>query len=262
MMAGSTQAAALLLDAGNTQLKYGVWAGGALNQHGLLAYDAHLVTALQALVAQHGVQHVAYCSVLTDTHPLAHFLHQAATYLQVHAFDAFSLAPIRNQYETPHTLGPDRFVAAAGARGLTPHGPLLVIDAGTAITYDYVDETNAYAGGGIAPGLHIRYQALHHFTAKLPLLNLTTDDVPLVGTSTEGSLRSGVQLGTVAEVQAMMDRYIAYNQERTKQKLTVYLTGGDCLFFEKRLKNVNFAIPNLVLHGIGQLLILKLQPRA
>jgi type III pantothenate kinase len=256
--ASNNSARALVLDAGNTQLKFGVWQAGALARHGLLPYDAHLPAALDELMAAHAITHVAYCSVLTEAHPLAQYLRQAGTRLQVHVFNAFSAAPVANQYQTPHTLGPDRFAAVAGARGFTPTGALLVLDAGTALTYDFVNHHNQYLGGGIAPGLRMRYQALHHYTAKLPLLEPLDADVPLVGSSTESSLRSGVQNGMAAEMQGIIDRYVALNGQATEQKLTIYLTGGDTLFFEKRLKNVNFANPNLVLYGIGQLLNIKL----
>jgi len=157
--------------------------------------------------------------------------------------------PIENLYATPHTLGTDRLVAIIGAQRIVAEGAILVIDAGTAITYDFANESSQYLGGGIAPGISMRFRALHEFTARLPLLEV--EDVhPLIGDSTESSILSGVLNGAVAELQGIIERY------RSKQngKISVLLTGGDAPFFEKRLKNINFASSNLIHFGIYRIL--------
>ncbi len=155
--------------------------------------------------------------------------------------------PINNLYATPHTLGTDRIVAVIAACSYCPGMPVLVIDAGTAITFDFADAGGNYLGGGISPGVRMRFRALDEFTARLPLVE-PVKDPPLVGDSTEASMRSGVVNGALAELQGIIDRYRAtYGTE-----LQVFLTGGDQYLFENQLKNVNFAASNLVLEGIKQ----------
>jgi type III pantothenate kinase len=159
--------------------------------------------------------------------------------------------PFRNGYQTPHTLGMDRVAAVAGAQAVFPGRPLLVIDAGTAITYDFLDDKGTYRGGGISPGIKMRFAALHTFTAKLPLIEHLPEIPPLVGYSTESSMRSGVVNGVLAELEGIMQAY----QKQADGKLQVVITGGDLGLLEKGIKTSNFADPHLVLSGLYEILI-------
>jgi type III pantothenate kinase len=153
--------------------------------------------------------------------------------------------PISVDYKTPETLGSDRLMAAIGARSYFPTAPVMVVDAGTAITYDCVSAAGTYLGGGISPGVEMRYRALHDYTARLPLIT-AADSVPDIGASTEESIRVGAQGGAIAEVGAMVERYT----DRLGADLEVFLTGGDTQIFEKHLKKPNFARFHLLLEGI------------
>ena len=97
--------------------------------------------------------------------------------------------PITNCYETPNSLGNDRIALAVGATANFPNNNVLVIDAGTCITYDFINSKKEYLGGSISPGIQMRYNALHHFTSKLPLLE-SVDTAILTGNNTEGSIHS------------------------------------------------------------------------
>jgi type III pantothenate kinase len=156
--------------------------------------------------------------------------------------------PITTGYETPATLGKDRLAAAVGANYLQPDKNILVIDAGTAITYEFIDSKGVYAGGNISPGLTTRFRALNHFTGKLPLVN-ETEDVPFIGSNTEMAIIAGVVNGIVFE----MDGYIDTLKAQYKD-FFVFLTGGHSFYFERRLKNHIFADPNLVLTGLNRIL--------
>ncbi len=160
--------------------------------------------------------------------------------------------PIQSLYQTPETLGADRIVGVIAACSFCQGKPVLVIDAGTAITYDAANRKGVYLGGGISPGMNMRFRALEAFTARLPLI-ASQKDAALVGTSTETSIRSGVQNGVLAELEGIITQY----QALLGKELQVFLTGGDASFFENRLKNVNFASPNLLLEGIYTLLQYK-----
>jgi type III pantothenate kinase len=156
--------------------------------------------------------------------------------------------PIENLYESKDSLGPDRLAAAVGANHFFPDTDLLVIDAGTAITYDVIDHNNRYLGGNISPGLETRFKALHAFTKKLPLVE-RSDNWPLIGTTTEEAIRAGVQAGIVSEMDAMIDR-IHDNWIDCK----VILTGGDAFFFDEKLKNTIFVMFELTLLGLNRIL--------
>lgn len=160
--------------------------------------------------------------------------------------------PIGNAYATPETLGIDRIVGVIGARSIRTEGPILLIDAGTALTFEYLDRDNVYQGGAISPGIRMRFQALHQLTAKLPLIE-TSDSISLVGDSTQTCIQSGVMYGILAEVEGIIRAYRSHAGE----DLSVFLTGGDMSHFEKLGKNINFADPNLILRGIHVILTLN-----
>jgi type III pantothenate kinase len=156
--------------------------------------------------------------------------------------------PVVNNYGTPETLGKDRLAGVIGARQLLPASDILVIDAGTAITYDLINAEGEYLGGGISPGLAMRYRALHTFTGRLPLLDYY-DDAQLIGEDTSSSIHSGVLNGALAEMEGIIKGY-----QLLYPGLKIILTGGDHNYFDKRLKIKTFAAPNLVLEGLNLIL--------
>lgn len=162
--------------------------------------------------------------------------------------DHLTELPIGNLYETPDTLGKDRLAAAVGANELFPDQNLLIIDAGTAITYDLVSEKNQFIGGNISPGLEMRFKALNHFTGKLPLVNYS-DDFELVGRNTIDAIRAGVQNGILFEIAQTIDLF-----NRNYQNLHIIMTGGDSYFFDKKLNYSIFVHFNLTLIGLNRIL--------
>ncbi|WP_426064502.1 type III pantothenate kinase [Flavobacterium sp. DSP2-3-1] len=166
--------------------------------------------------------------------------------LNVHFLSHEDSFPFHNSYATPKTLGIDRMVLAAGATLRFPNQNRLVIDAGTCVTYDFIDDKNNYLGGAIAPGLRLRYESLHNFTAKLPLLSLESPR-DLIGTSTSESIHSGVVNGFVYEIDGFIDEYKA-----RYSNFIIILTGGDTDFLAIRLKNTIFANSNFLLESLNQ----------
>jgi type III pantothenate kinase len=168
--------------------------------------------------------------------------------VKITMLDASVALPITIGYETPKNLGPDRLAAVAGAVAQKPGHNLLVIDAGTCITYEFVDSTGCYRGGNISPGLKMRLRALEAFTCKLPLID-AEGDAPDWGISTETAIRSGVLRGMKHEIEG----YI--NSTRTKYPdLLVFLTGGDKFSFDEKIKSIIFADRFLVLKGLNRIL--------
>lgn len=161
--------------------------------------------------------------------------------------------PVINRYGTPETLGKDRLASAVAGSSLFEKYPVLVINAGTCITYDLITAYKEYLGGAISPGIYMRFKGLHTFTSKLPLINLQ-EDVPLIGSDTKGSILSGVIHGVISEISGMIQQY-----QQVYPSLQVILSGGDAVFLEKRLKNRIFAFPNIVIIGLNQILEYNLQ---
>lgn len=161
--------------------------------------------------------------------------------------DHKSKFPFTNLYATPETLGVDRMVLAAGATLLFPNQNRLIIDAGTCITYDFVNAENQYLGGAISPGINIRYKSLNHYTSKLPLLSIQ-EDFKIIGDSTKSAIHSGVINGVIFEIEGFISQYSLKNQD-----LTIILTGGDAEFLAKRLKSTIFANSNFLLKSLNLL---------
>jgi len=156
--------------------------------------------------------------------------------------------PIKNAYKTPRTLGLDRIAAAVGAWSVQPGKPLLIIDMGTAITYDFVTKDGTYIGGNIAPGMQMRLKALNKYTDKLPLVEPDMVFAPL-GNDTQTAIRAGVMQGIVYEVEG----YFRYLQQM-HSNLFAFLTGGDLIYFDGKLKNDIFVFKNLVIFGLNRIL--------
>ena len=163
-------------------------------------------------------------------------------------FDEHISVPVSIEYETKDTLGKDRIAAVVGANYLQPGQNILVIDAGTAITYEVIEMTGVYKGGNISPGLTTRFRSLNLFTKRLPLVDVS-NDVPFIGTSTESAILAGVVNGIVYE----MDGYIDTLKEKYGD-VFVFLTGGHSFYFVRRLKNLIFADANLVITGLNRIL--------
>jgi type III pantothenate kinase len=156
--------------------------------------------------------------------------------------------PIKNCYETPSTLGKDRIAVAVAANYLKPNTNNFVIDAGTTITYEFINAKGEYLGGNISPGMRMRFSSLHAFTKKLPLIE-PAEKVDFLGNNTQSAILSGVINGITFE----MNSYINILKEKYID-LTIFLTGGDTFFFESTLKSRTFACKNLLLVGLNRIL--------
>ena len=162
--------------------------------------------------------------------------------------DEHTPIPLTNRYQTPGTLGKDRLAAVVAANFMHPGNNILVIDAGTALTFDVVTEKSEYLGGNISPGLEMRFMALHSFTERLPLI--TSHEVfPVWGDSTMTAIRAGVHRGILFEVEAYIEQF-----KKNYTKNLVILTGGDLNFFESKVKNSFFVHSNLVSTGLNRIL--------
>lgn len=231
----------LVIDVGNTQLKLGVFNNKILTEKILVPYN-NWIEDTWKIIKKHPIKHLVVASVgKLDKESFAVFQEKVAVFFVNHQ----SKFPFQNLYKTPKTLGIDRMVLAAGAVFQYPKKNRLVIDAGTCITYDFVDDENNYLGGAIAPGIRLRYEAMHNFTAKLPLLSKQSIDFT-IGNSTENAMHSGVVNGIVFEIEGFINSF-CQNQEN----FIIILTGGDAEFLAKQLKNTIFANENFLLESLN-----------
>lgn len=232
----------LAIDKGNTIVKFGIFSGEKLlHVSRFSSLEDGIETILQKFPE---ITQCVYANVgSADTS-----FERLSNMLPCLAFDHTVASPVRNCYGTPQTLGIDRLAAAIGANALYPGREVLVLDAGTALTYEYLSAKAEYLGGNISPGLQMRFKALHTFTAKLPLLEPGKDIIKL-GRTTEEAIRAGVENGIIAEAESIIAQFT-----EKYPKGSVILTGGDMSFFDKRLKNSIFAAPDLVLIGLNEIL--------
>lgn len=234
----------LVVDAGNTKIKLAVFKEDQLLQKQVVDLK-DLANALSALISKYAITKAIIASVgnLTEVQMRA-----IQNRFPTVVLDHRTSMPFKNKYQTPHTLGVDRLGLVAAFAKAYPKKNGLIIDAGTCVTYDFIDAKNNYYGGGISPGLGLRYAALHQHTAKLPLLSVT-EDFPLIGDTTASSIHSGVIGGLVQEIDGIILQY-----KEKYDPLIVVLTGGDAKVLSKRLKNSIFAHSNFLLEGLNYIL--------
>ncbi|MEI6749906.1 MAG: type III pantothenate kinase [Bacteroidales bacterium] len=234
----------LAIDIGNTLVKLAVFEKGQMTA--LQTFEEISTGKLERFISSHqGITSSIIATVKDFPDEIKEYLQENTHFI---LFDIKAKLPITSTYNTPETLGVDRLAAAVAAHSIMPSETLLIISAGTAITYDVVSAGGIHYGGAISPGLLMRFKALHNFTGRLPLMDQITDTA-LIGQSTADSILSGVLNGALAEVDGMIEKYsLQYPGLKT------ILSGGDNKYFDKRLKNKTFAIPNLALTGLNIIL--------
>lgn len=208
--------------------------------------DGGLLSALDAFVAKYGFR----CGIIASVRDLTE-AEEAVLQRQpfpILRFDSDTPIPITNHYRTPKTLGSDRVAAVIGASSLKPGEDLLIIDAGTCITYEVIDAQGNYWGGNIAPGMQMRLRALHEYTARLPLVE-AEGEVPGMGYDTETAIRSGVLRGMKYEIEG----YIR-SMKAKYPHLLVFLTGGNGINFHTDITNIIYADKYIVPRGLNKIL--------
>ena len=229
----------LIIDVGNTLVKVAVTSGDKIlkiERHETLCEDT-----VDSLITRYAPKMAIVSSVRENQDELLTALNQRIK--KVIKFNSKTRIPIRNLYGTPETLGLDRLAAAVGAHTLFPGCRCMIIDCGTAITIDFLSDRGEFLGGNISPGLYTRFQSLHAYTEKLPL-RAVTEEVPVIGTTTTEAIDAGVLQGAVLEIEGYIEQNPGY---------TAVFTGGDALFFAKRIKNPIFAVCNLVIVGLNSI---------
>ena len=238
----------LVIDIGNSSAKVATFEGDNLAEY-IHAEHTQLATLLRSKAQDCSIG----AAIVSTVVALSDEVEQAIITLPYPCLRMSSTLkmPFSIAYKTPSTLGADRLAAAAEARMQKPEHNLLVIDVGTAITYDIVTAEGTYLGGNISPGIGMRLKALNHFTGRLPLISKEGHRVPL-GDTTETAIREGVLQGIDYEIEGYIRAY------RNKYPgLLVFLTGGDAFRLDNRTKSRTFADDLLVAKGLNQILRLN-----
>jgi type III pantothenate kinase len=233
----------LAIDVGNTQIKTAVFEQNTLVEKEITSYSDWKNGVKNSLKNFPKIDTIVVASV--GRLQKDDFLDLSES-VKLHFISKESKFPFQNLYNTPNTLGIDRMVLATGAVLQFPNKNRLVIDAGTCITYDFIDAKDNYLGGAISPGIRLRYEALHNYTAKLPLLSKENPE-KLIGNSTSQSIHSGIINGVTMEIEGFINSNLDKNDN-----FIIILTGGDSDFLAERLKNTIFANPNFLLESLNQ----------
>jgi type III pantothenate kinase len=235
----------LIVDVGNTRIKSAVFEKDRLVEV-VTSDKSDFLQKVNYLFEKYKIQEAIISSVSNFS---ANSLNKLKSKVSVLELNSKTKVPFTNLYETPTTLGVDRIAIVAGAAQKFKNKNVLIIDAGTCITYDFLNKESNYLGGAISPGIQMRYKALNKFTDKLPELE---KEIPekIVGSSTNKSIHSGVIYGVLNEIKGVIEKYQSENE-----LLTIVLTGGDTYFLAKQLKSSIFANPNFVLEGLNAILI-------
>ncbi|HIS33701.1 MAG TPA: type III pantothenate kinase [Candidatus Avirikenella pullistercoris] len=234
----------LIIDIGNSCAKVAVMAAGKVT------YSVKSESLTENIIAEvlkkyPGISAAIMCSVKATNERVKDFLNREIAYFL--DFDHATPVPIENCYETPRTLGLDRLAAAVGAKKIFGTGNILVIDFGSAITIDWIEE-GKFMGGNISPGASLRFKSLHDYTDKLPLCKLQ-EESGLLGKTTHSAIENGVINGIVYEIKQYIERFTKNCKEPH-----VIFTGGDGKYFADKLKNTIFVSCDLVFLGLNEVL--------
>jgi type III pantothenate kinase len=229
----------LCLDFGNTRLKYAIFRDDRLESVSVLEHDGP--NLVRDIVQEFRPQKSILSSVVNHPPEIERILQDATAF---HKLSHQTQMPFTVPVGKPETMGADRLALTAAAVQFFPGKNNLVVGLGTAITFNFINQYHQFLGGGISPGMEMRFKSLRDYTAKLPLVKRDWN-FPLVGYDTRTNILSGVILGMAKEIDGTIDAYL----ERYGN-FNVVLTGGDCTYFAGHLKNQIFADPDFLYKGL------------
>jgi type III pantothenate kinase len=226
-------------DFGNTRLKCGVFEGKELKE--VISLDNDNNETVNRVIKKYKPSKSLLSSVIDHNPEMEKILAASSKF---HKLNHLSKISVTTPVGKPETIGADRLALVVAATDLFPGKNNLVIGLGTAVTYNFANKKKEFLGGGISPGMEMRFRSLETFTAKLPLVKMDWN-FPLMGYDTRTNILSGVILGMASEIDGMIDLY-----GEKYRNLNVVLTGGDSAYFAHHLKNKIFADLNLIFKGL------------
>jgi len=214
--------------------------------YGLMTEENNQYTnAIKEFFRKYEIENSIVSSVSFSKREIVSFLEKKSNFID---FDLSTPFDLKINYETPHTLGKDRIAAAVGALKVMPQNDLLIVDIGSCVTFDLVTKNRTFHGGNIAPGFYMRLNAMHDYTAKLPVVK---QQLPknFIGKTTQEAILNGAFWGIVFEIDSLFEQL-----KKDFPDIQAVLTGGDSLFFANSIKQCNFVDSNLVLLGLNEII--------
>jgi type III pantothenate kinase len=231
--------ATLCFDFGNTRLKAALFLDTVLEEIVVLKDES--ILAVEELLDRFQPEKTILSSVIDHNQGIEDVL---STKTKFHKLTYHSRLPFTTPVSKPETIGADRLALAAAAVYFYPDTNNLVIGLGTCITYNFINKSHQFIGGGISPGMEMRLRSLNHYTAKLPLIKADWN-APLIGYDTSTNILSGVVIGMAKEIDGFVDAY-----EEKHGNFNSLLTGGDTAILASHLKKKIFADPELIFKGL------------
>lgn len=229
----------ICFDFGNTRLKAAVFEQDQLKEIMILPNDNR--ETIEEILQKYHPQFTILSSVVNHQPVVEEVLAELSHF---HKLSHLTKLPFSTPVGKPETIGADRLALCAASVYLFPHKNNLAIGLGTCITYNFINNQNQFLGGGISPGLEMRFKSMNDYTALLPLVKMEWN-FPLIGYDTKTNLLSGVAWGMAKEIDGIIDAYA-----EKYGNFNVLLTGGDTLHFAPLLKNMIFADPQLIFKGL------------
>lgn len=233
----------LAIDFGNTLIKVGVFIGDELTE--VVELKDLSIARLKKIIADNKIQSAIISSVTAKSKSIEKVIKKIIPTIILSEKTDVSIIILYNEKKK---LGKDRLASVTAAAKIFPNKNVLTINCGTCIIYDFINEKGEYLGGSISPGFQMRLNALHTFTSKLPKIKKAVPE-KLIGSTTKESILSGVVFGTAKEIDGMIDEY-----KKLFSEVKVIVSGGDASMFVPHLKNKIFAVPQIVLQGLYQIL--------
>lgn len=229
----------ICFDFGNTRQKAAVFRNAVFEEEIILP-NAELFT-VERMMYVHQPQKTILASVINHNPVIENLL---AVHSQFHKLSHHTKLNFTAAVSRPETIGADRLALCAAAVHFHPGKNNLIIGLGSCITYNFINQYSQFLGGGISPGMQMRFKAMQVFTAKLPEVEAEWN-FPVIGYDTNTNMQSGVIAGISYEMDGFITEYA-----RKYSNFNVVLTGGDCTYFARRLKNKIFADANFLYKGL------------
>lgn len=234
----------LLIDIGNTSVKLALSQGVNITET-VKSSREEIIKASSILIKDHLIETAALSTVCGEDLLLEEYFKSISRrFIKVRGDIPL---PFKNLYKTPATLGADRICALAAAKALFPSQECIIFDFGTAVTIDFLNKKGEYEGGNISLGMATRFKAINQYTKQLPLLS-PSEEIMMKGDSTIQAVTSGIILGIMFEIEGYIKKYPGH---------TVVFTGGDAIYFAKKMKSPIFVVYNLVLKGLAQIAVIN-----
>jgi type III pantothenate kinase len=229
----------LCFDFGNTRLKAAVFENDIFKVELELADDSN--ETIKKLLDQYKPQKSILSSVIKHNEGIETILSEQTSF---HKLSHLTKVNFTTPVGKPESIGADRLALVAAAVHYFPKKNNLVVALGSCITYNFINQAHEFMGGGISPGMEMRFKSMNQHTALLPLVQKDWN-FPVIGYDTKTNLQSGVIAGITYEIGGFIDFYA-----QKYDNFNVVLTGGDAGYFARQLKNRIFADLNFLFKGL------------